>query len=369
MPKQIERSEIHRYVPELQKELDEVCASPSFRTSPKSCEFLRHIMCQALNGNFDELKERLIGIALLGRETTYDTGSDAGVRVRANDVRKRLNAYHAGGMRDSVVSFDLPAGSYVPRFFREVDASEEAQEGAGQPDSSSLPQPIAPLALQHLAMPTLVALFLCTICMRWQFGQEQPFVTFWQTVFQNQHAAIYLHPAQANGQGDLVSMETVEATAPLLNLAGQFHSQLSLAPEQSASDPAASTLISVGSAETASSFMPADSGWLAVRATPAGRRIIDAGNRNLHLQLPERAGLLTIFNGAQRSIVIDGTDEAATREVIETLCTQSTFPESVAEGLREGTITQIVFPADGHSEPMVFHEPSTAAGTAVASIQ
>lgn len=62
------------------------------------------VLDRTLHGNVDELKERLIGIALLGREACYDTGSDAGVRVRANDVRKRLAAYYAASSMVSIRS-------------------------------------------------------------------------------------------------------------------------------------------------------------------------------------------------------------------------------------------------------------------------
>src|SRR3984957_11528297 len=91
---QIPLSELTQYTTDFREALQAVCESPAFKSSPKSCEFLRYIVHHALSGDTDELKERLIGMSLLGREASYDTGSDAGVRVRANDVRKRLAAYN-----------------------------------------------------------------------------------------------------------------------------------------------------------------------------------------------------------------------------------------------------------------------------------
>src|SRR5271154_5556466 len=111
-------SEVLPYATGFREALQAVCESSAFRTSPKSCEFLRHVFDRALNGDTDELKERLIGMSLLGREATYDTGSDAGVRVRANDVRKRLTAYNTSRTGPDGFAFDLPSGSYVPRFYR-----------------------------------------------------------------------------------------------------------------------------------------------------------------------------------------------------------------------------------------------------------
>lgn len=184
-------AEIQRYAPEIEDALGKICQSSFFRTSPKSCEFLRYIVRHALLGTVDELKERLIGITLLGRETTYDTGSDAGVRVRANDVRKRLNSYNVAAETSGEVTLDLPIGSYIPRFFRNVESplnlssiSDSAlpfrkHEDRGQfRDAVSEFKEMPSLSLWRLATPTIAALFLCTICIRWQLAQAHPFVAF-----------------------------------------------------------------------------------------------------------------------------------------------------------------------------------------------
>lgn len=118
--------ELPRHASELKAAVEAVCQSQPFRTSVKSCQFLRHIVRLTLEGNVDELKERLIGIALLGREASYDTGSDAGVRVRANDVRKRLAAYYAAGCSDEKLTFEIPSGSYIPRFYMPRSLQTEA---------------------------------------------------------------------------------------------------------------------------------------------------------------------------------------------------------------------------------------------------
>jgi hypothetical protein len=79
-----------------------------------------------------------------------------------------------------------------------------------------------------LAAPTVIALFLCVICLRWQIAQEHPFTTFWQHIFQGHDVRLYLPPAENSGSSQLVAIQEIQATAPLLNLAGQFHSQLNL---------------------------------------------------------------------------------------------------------------------------------------------
>jgi hypothetical protein len=365
---EIQIAEFHRYIPELQEALEIVCVSPSFRTSPKSCEFLRHIVHHTLNYKIDELKERLIGIDLLGRETTYDTGSDAGVRVRANDVRKRLLAYHAACESERSYTFDLPVGSYVPRFFRSVLASPEIPLLEQQPIVPSIPpEQAASLSLRQLAMPTLIALFLCTICMRWQLAQEHPFTAFWQTVFQDHHATFYMPPSQMDGRENLVSMDSLEASAPLFNLAGQFHTRLPMTRTSSVPASPDDIVISIGgipvnpanlkATSLASGSIWMDDNRITIEDTPAGREVVDRDASSRDSRLSGRAGLITIANGSQRTIRIEGTDEAAIDTLIEMLCDRDSFPAAIANSFQESTVTQIVFPIAPHAEALVFREP------------
>ena len=74
----------------LRAHLEEVVHGPAFKGSQRSQDFLRHVVECALRGEFDELRERSIGITLFGKPPAYDTGEDAIVRVTASDVRKRL---------------------------------------------------------------------------------------------------------------------------------------------------------------------------------------------------------------------------------------------------------------------------------------
>lgn len=73
-------------------------------------------MEHALAGEFDQLRERMIGVEMFGRQVDYDTSNDAVVRVRATEVRKRLAQYYAELDGSPAVCIELPAGSYVPKF-------------------------------------------------------------------------------------------------------------------------------------------------------------------------------------------------------------------------------------------------------------
>lgn len=97
-------------------ELTRVLDSEAFHSSKRCREFLQFIVGRKLQGRDDLLKERTIGVELFGRSPDYEPNSDAIVRVRATEVRKRLAQHydHAGSL--STVRIELPPGSYIPEF-------------------------------------------------------------------------------------------------------------------------------------------------------------------------------------------------------------------------------------------------------------
>lgn len=133
LPQSFEEAARHHSA--VEEELDRVLSSAHFRSSRRSCEFLQYVVRVTLDGRTDSLKERSIGIDLFGRDTSYEPSSDATVRVRANEVRKRLSSYYFSAEGSKPVSagytalrIDLPTGSYVPRFLPVVPASATQPE-------------------------------------------------------------------------------------------------------------------------------------------------------------------------------------------------------------------------------------------------
>lgn len=100
----------------VREELDRVLASHEFQSSKLCQGFLRYVVENTLNGHHDTLKERTIGIEVFGKPTSYDPSEDAGVRVKAGEVRKRLRSYYLSGPADAQVLIDLPPGTYAPEF-------------------------------------------------------------------------------------------------------------------------------------------------------------------------------------------------------------------------------------------------------------
>src|SRR5882762_9570090 len=97
-------------------ELTIILASDSFSSSNRCRDFLEFVVKRALAGDYDNLTERFIGVELFGRTLDYETATDSIVRVRANDVRKRLALHYAARPSDTPVRIDLIAGGYVPEF-------------------------------------------------------------------------------------------------------------------------------------------------------------------------------------------------------------------------------------------------------------
>jgi hypothetical protein len=131
-------------VASLQRHLKEVIEGDAFKGSHRSGQFLQYIVDQAISGQFDSLKERVIGMELFGRSASYDTGDDAIVRVTASDVRKRLLQHYGRYGATSEFRISLPSGSYIPEITRgphgEVATLDELATVRGmavKPDASS----------------------------------------------------------------------------------------------------------------------------------------------------------------------------------------------------------------------------------------
>ncbi len=93
----------------------------------------------ALAGDVAALKERVIGVEVFGRQLEYDTSTDSVVRVRANELRKRLAQYYERHAAADMVRIELPPGSYVPQFswLSPAAPAGEGSEVPGTPPSSA----------------------------------------------------------------------------------------------------------------------------------------------------------------------------------------------------------------------------------------
>jgi hypothetical protein len=100
----------------IREQLERLLLHQTFRNSKRYPALLRYVVEHTLEGNVEQLKERILGIEVFDRELDYDTNLDHIVRSTAGEIRKRIAQYYHEPGHESEIRIDLPSGSYVPEF-------------------------------------------------------------------------------------------------------------------------------------------------------------------------------------------------------------------------------------------------------------
>ena len=117
----------------VRDQLQRILNSPHFKTSKRYPSVLKYLVDHALEESHGALKERTIGIEVLGREPDYDTNQDPTVRVVVGEIRKRLSSYYQEPGHTNEIRIDLPIGSYVTNFTAAEVSSKPPAETSVQP--------------------------------------------------------------------------------------------------------------------------------------------------------------------------------------------------------------------------------------------
>jgi hypothetical protein len=177
---------------QVEAELRRILISPGFRTSKRSQEFLRYIVSTSLDGRFDELKERVIGIRVFERLPDYDTGEHSIVRVKANELRKRLAQFYSESNEPSVVEIHLPKGSYTPEYRWTNIEEPKPVLGSEQFEQDQLKEQKSAYSLSWSA--GAVALLSVLSVMVWYFVHDglpkNAVEQFWQPVLHNENTPL-----------------------------------------------------------------------------------------------------------------------------------------------------------------------------------
>jgi hypothetical protein len=164
---------------QVESELERILGSPEFRTSKRSQEFLRYIVHTSLDGRYDDLKERVIGNQVFQRCPDYDTGEHSIVRVKANELRKRLAQFYGESSDLSSVQIHLPRGSYTPEFRWPVSVVPE----------TPVPEAPTPLVRHKLGLFLSGFVLLSLICTGIYFVHSRQAVDieelFWKPLLQD----------------------------------------------------------------------------------------------------------------------------------------------------------------------------------------
>ncbi|HBY62465.1 MAG TPA: hypothetical protein DEH78_21795 [Solibacterales bacterium] len=157
---------------EVLAHIEEICTSPPFLESQKCQQFLRYVAESTVEGRTDLLKERLIGAHLYQRPADYDTAEDAIVRVRANEVRRRLAQYYEtapGKSRSLRVS--IPAGAYLIKV--ESAPPLPAVEKTAPPPSEPMAPPAGRASGRRLRVASVVVFAVAVPLVAWMLFRPQ----------------------------------------------------------------------------------------------------------------------------------------------------------------------------------------------------
>ena len=357
LPKSFEDAALRQQA--VTEELERVCGSEHFRTSKRSCEFLRYIVCVTLDGRMDSLKERSIGIDLFGRDTSYEPSSDATVRVRANEVRKRLSSHYASwaeGTEARTLRIELPTGSYIPRF-TPVAANVEGRPGplavpqpiflpvvlAERPTTpaagarSTASQSVPPIRGLTLMRPALFALLVCTLLLRHQLENREEYLRFWDRLLAGRSAMMLSVLPQ-----DRVSLAS--SLYPLVWVAGRYGVDATMQGDSLAgAKPEAASSVQVSYAALSGTVadgrlrwsldLPADAAKSAtLQESPAVLLDRKATDRKSPAGVSvSSAALLTILPEDTSALHVQGTDAEAIRRLLEGLTVERNFPAGLVE--------------------------------------
>jgi serine/threonine-protein kinase len=122
--------------------------SREFRRSPGLQRFLVYLVDAVLTGHTDALKESVIGIEVFHRAPGYDAKADPIVRVEANRLRRKLEAYYESEGANDLLRISLPSGAYVPVIERRSSGRIETAKPPATKPTRLLVLPLANLTGQ-----------------------------------------------------------------------------------------------------------------------------------------------------------------------------------------------------------------------------
>ncbi len=170
---------------EVRRTLEQVLSSAAFRSSKRSQEFLRFVVERTIAGQVDEVRERTIGVELFGRSPDYNTHEDSIVRVKANEIRKRLAQYYQEEGASDNLQIILPAGSYTPEFRVLIPAPpvDSGTETMAPPERSKSRRVRAVLAF--------LALGLLILLVYWISHPSSNLEKFWEPMLSTEDTVLF----------------------------------------------------------------------------------------------------------------------------------------------------------------------------------
>jgi hypothetical protein len=175
----------------VRAQLERILASHLFKNSKRYPKLLRYLVEHTLDDAGQQLKERVLGVEVFGRDPDYDTNLDPVVRIIAGEVRKRLAQYYHEPGRESEILIDLHPGSYVPVF---------RAPAAKLPYTAVVSQP-KPRRTIYLIAATLVAITVGVSSMK-SWTSHRTIDQFWEPVLKSSGSVLLCIGPSALAQPD-----------------------------------------------------------------------------------------------------------------------------------------------------------------------
>jgi hypothetical protein len=231
----------------FQQQLEKLLSTPHFTSSRRYPSFLRFVVNNALSGQTDLLKERILGVEIFGRDANYDTATDPIVRVTAVEIRKRVEQYYQEAGHDAEIRISLPAGSYVPQFFHPGKADVHVAEHSAAQSVTDAQEVVAVehphprtskslLSFRTVILATIVLALALSSVLVWRTLHPPIIKTFWAPFVassepvlfcvadQNQYSTLKLRdaadPQKETTLNDTLTTVVIDDVSPLINIAG-----------------------------------------------------------------------------------------------------------------------------------------------------
>lgn len=178
---------------EAEAHLEQVLRSPAFRGSKRCQDFLRYVVTETLSGHSDAVKERMIAVSVFERGVDYEPSLDSIVRVKANEVRKRLAKYYETNP-PSGLRIELLPGTYVP-VFRTDATNVESSTAVVESDAMTIP-PSSRFPVQRVAAIAALLLIAALALAGWQGTRGSDLDRLWQPLIVGpQHQVLLCLPS------------------------------------------------------------------------------------------------------------------------------------------------------------------------------
>ena len=102
--------------PAVRDELERILSSETFKRSERARELLSYLVAREQLGEAERLKGYAIAVDVFGKDSEFDSSTDAVVRVQAGRLRELLSQYYAAEGRGDPIRMVIPRGSYVPAY-------------------------------------------------------------------------------------------------------------------------------------------------------------------------------------------------------------------------------------------------------------